>query len=558
MKKVLSLILSMLILLSVFGSLTALADDTDPSSANGVPTEAPTGASVGESTEAPGELSTENPSQAPAEIPTEISTEAPSETEKIHVPQIRIVTRDNVGVNLQKDDGYVPASIEITDTDGAVISEDVNFKVRGNGTALKSIKKKAYTFKFSKKRDLLGLGKGKKWALLANALDVTLLRNYIALDFAQKLDIRYTSSQKMVELWVDGSFRGLYLLTEPIQEGKDRVNIDIESNGGMNDFLIEREANREEEGVSYFKTGNIRFAVSEPEEPDQEQLQYIKNTMDRVFKTIRSGTEAEIREAIDVASFVRFYLLNEYVNTVDFDYSSVFFCYQDGKLCAGPPWDYDHSMGSGADIKNLNYATGNKSRGVFAGNLHFYKYLCGYEWFMDEVRDVYLLHRAYIASIAADGGLIDSLAEEYSAEIERNFTDAGWDITKKWSQYQRVPLPTYQENLDYLKEWCQSRFNWLDSYLVGYEEGVMLLGDTDCDGEVTIIDATAIQRVLAELDVRYYIELVADADQDGEVTIMDATAVQRFVAELVLVSKIGQPIAAEPPADIETETETLI
>ena len=132
----------------------------------------------------------------------------------IEVPQIRITTANGNGCTLEKADGYVDATVSIKDTDGSLLEDSAVFKVRGNSTALAGIHKKAFTFKFPKKKDVLGMGKGKKWALLANTFDPTLMRNYIAFDLAQKLGIEYTSNQKVVELWVDNSFRGCYLLLE--------------------------------------------------------------------------------------------------------------------------------------------------------------------------------------------------------------------------------------------------------------------------------------------------------------------------------------------------------
>ena len=96
------------------------------------------------------------------------------------VPQIRITTENGNGNELQKEDGYQNASISITDTDGTVLEDDCTIKVRGNTTALSWITKKGFNFKFSKKQDVLGMGKGKKWALVANVFDPTLLRNYLA------------------------------------------------------------------------------------------------------------------------------------------------------------------------------------------------------------------------------------------------------------------------------------------------------------------------------------------------------------------------------------------
>ena len=70
-----------------------------------------------------------------------------------------------------------------------------------------------------------------------------------------------------------------------------------------------------------------------------------------------------------------------------------------------------------------------------------------------------------------------------------------------------------------------------------------LLGDTDGDGKVTILDATAIQRHLASLPTTAYNEMAADADEDSKVTILDATAIQRYLANLPTNPNIGNPIA---------------
>ena len=472
---------------------------------------------------------------------TAASAEGDEEPVLPHVPQIRVVTENGNGTTLQKEDGYVNATIEITGTDGSVLNESVVFKVRGNGTSLATIQKKAFTFKFSKKRDLFGMGKGKKWALLANAMDVSQLRTYVTMDFAQNMGIPYTSNQKMVELWVDDSFRGLYQLIEPVQAGSDRVDIDIEGNDGMKDFLLEREKARREDGVSYINAGGIRFAINEPEEPTAEQVDYINTVMNDIVNKVKNGTQEEISSVLDIDSFAKFYLLNEYVKTSDFDYSSCFFYYKDGKLYAGPPWDYDHSMGSGGDI--AAYENVNSTEGVYAGLAHFYQYLCQYEWFMDEVKTIFAQNHEYIENISAEGGLIDSLAEEYSAEIERNFTETPWKVTKQWSVYMRKPLPTYQENLDFFRNWCQNRFLWLDDYLKIEEEHVYLIGDADGDGDVNGVDATLIQRKIASIPIPdTFNEQAADVDGNG-LDVIDATYIQRWIAGISVPEwiKIGEP-----------------
>ena len=464
--------------------------------------------------------------------------DTPDNTE-LKFPQIRVITEDGNGTKLQKADGYVNAEISITDTDGSVLSDSVSFKVRGNTTSMTTIAKKAYTFKFSKKKYVLGMGSGKKWALIASAFDPTLLRNYIAFDIAYELGLDYTSNQKYVEVWVDNSFRGCYILYEPVQEGKDRVDIDIESNGGKKDFLIEYEAQREEEDVTYFTVNGLRFISSEPEEPDDAQLAYITDTMSDIIDTLKNGTEKEIREKLDVESFVKFYLLNEFVKTYDFDMSSVFFYYKDGKLYAGPAWDYDLSAGN-VNVEKYPYyyriKNASTTDGLLAYDKNIYKFITDKQWFNDETARVYNEHFDFFKDIYADGGLMDTLRSEYGDAFERNYSTGVWKVSQAWINIQKMPLPTYEDNFNFLKNWYKERNEWLSEYFgVPY----ILLGDADGNGYVDIVDATSINRAVLLVAGAVINETASDVDEDGEVTILDATFIQRYDAKLTVPYKIG-------------------
>ena len=446
-------------------------------------------------------------------------------------PRVVVTTAQGNGTTLQKADGYVSATVSITDTDGSVLSDACSFKVRGNTTAMTFVDKKAYTFKFEKKKDVLGLGKGKKWALLANAFDPTLLRNSMAFDFARELGMAYTSNSRLVEVFVDGSYRGCYELAEPVQEGKERVDIDIESNNGMKDFLIEYEAQRVEEDTTYFTVDGLRFIASEPDEPDEEQLAYITDTMSGIISTMKTGTREEIEAVIDVPSFAKYYLINEYFKTMDFDMSSVFFYYKNGKLYAGPVWDYD--MSTGNTNKDLNASRPKNTvatDGILQANKNLYKNLCNKSWFIDEVKQVYEEHYDYIVSISADGGLLDTWSQENMALFTRNASV--WTWSRWWYNYQKKPLPTYAENLDYLKNWLIERNAWLSDYyeLFTYE---YLRGDADGNGTVEVTDVTTIQRALAKVKVDDdgYMTLRA-ALVDDELSVIDATLIQRYLGNM--------------------------
>ncbi len=382
------------------------------------------------------------------------------------VPQITVETETGEGISLEKSDGYVSARISIEDIDGTVLTGDILFKVRGNTTALSWVEKKSFAFKFAEKTDVLGMGKGKKWVVIANTFDPTLLRNYLAFETAAELEIPYTSDHRFVELRLDGSFLGSYVLFEPVQQGADRVDLDIKSNGGMKDFLVEYETEKAMSypDKTYFIADTHRFIASDPDQPDDRQLSYMQETLSDVIRTLREGTEARIAEKTDVSSFVKYYLLNEYFKPFDFGVSSVFFYYKDGKLYAGPPWDYDLSMGNTDPAYSARAKKANSPTGVFADQ-NLFAFLAHEDWFMELVKKEYEAHRDYFSHIHTDGGILDTLCSACRETIERNYEEAGWDISKHWINTQRHPDKTYEENYAFLKNWLAERNAWFEEYL---------------------------------------------------------------------------------------------
>ncbi|MBR2716044.1 MAG: starch-binding protein, partial [Ruminococcus sp.] len=85
-----------------------------------------------------------------------------------------------------------------------------------------------------------------------------------------------------------------------------------------------------------------------------------------------------------------------------------------------------------------------------------------------------------------------------------------------------------------------------------------LIGDADGDGLVTIIDATYVQRVAAQMtfDAKFY-EVLADADNDSEISVMDATYIQRYVAELNDYENVGKTTEYVTPKNTITFTNNL-
>ena len=76
-------------------------------------------------------------------------------------------------------------------------------------------------------------------------------------------------------------------------------------------------------------------------------------------------------------------------------------------------------------------------------------------------------------------------------------------------------------------------------YNVGSASEEKLLGDVDGDGVVTILDATAIQRKLADMEVEAYDAQAADVDSADGATVLDVTAIQKYLADLEIAYPIG-------------------
>ena len=111
------------------------------------------------------------------------------------------------------------------DTGTTVCSQDLTqVRCRGN-SSFKYFLKKSYQFKLTTKSNLFGMGKSKTWLLIGNGRDRSQLRNYITSAMAEYVGLQYTPEMVYADLYMNGEYRGLYLLTEKIQVSSSRVDI---------------------------------------------------------------------------------------------------------------------------------------------------------------------------------------------------------------------------------------------------------------------------------------------------------------------------------------------
>ena len=287
------------------------------------------------------------------------------------LPIIYINTDDGLPVTVKTE--YKDASIRIQGNAEFGEQFDGRMEIKGRGNSSWSFPKKPYKLKLEKKTDLFGFGKNKHWVLISNWLDVCGMRNWMASSLAKELGI-VGMDMIWVQVVLNGSYEGTYMLCEHIRVGADRVDVfdwsdTIESEGHVDEDLawLDSEADVDFSGgyifeldyrydeVSKFTTTNglkVMFNTPEFACTSQKMMAYAQELWSDFDTSYRTEDGycggSHYSEIADIDSMVSFWLVNQALcNSDSTAYSR--YAYKDrGKvLTFGPVWDFDvsaHSM----------------------------------------------------------------------------------------------------------------------------------------------------------------------------------------------------------------------
>ena len=124
---------------------------------------------------------------------------------------------------LQKEDE--PCLFELTDSTHMVYRDEMaKIKLRGNSTA--ECPKRPFALKLSQNHSLCGMPEARKWVLLANYFDSTMLRNALAFRMSEQTNLGWTPHSCFAELFYNGAYKGIYQLCEKVEVGAHRVEIE--------------------------------------------------------------------------------------------------------------------------------------------------------------------------------------------------------------------------------------------------------------------------------------------------------------------------------------------
>ncbi|MBR0445290.1 MAG: CotH kinase family protein [Clostridia bacterium] len=260
-------------------------------------------------------------------------------------------------------------------------------EIKGRGNSSWTLDKKPYHLNLSASTPLLGMDSSRHWVLLSNGYDRTSLRNKLVYDFAGRIALPWTPECRYVDLFVNGEYNGLYLLSEQVEFDAGRINpSNLESS-----FLAEiNEQGKENINHHFFLTkGGRCFKIVEPDKYKTKRFSSIYHTLQRMEDAILSLTEdSPWPDFLDLDSFVRRYLIDEIFLNPDGDLSSSFYYWDASvqKMFAFPIWDYDMSCG--------NSPHENKTHTVFPEQLYakytlYYRKLYANRVFFSRMTELY-------------------------------------------------------------------------------------------------------------------------------------------------------------------------
>ena len=221
--------------------------------------------------------------------------------------------------------------------------------VKGRGNTSWGAEKKPYNLTLSQEADLLGMGAAMRWILLAEGHNPLNIRNKIVYDFAKKAGLPYTPDCRWVDLYLNGEYAGLYLLSERNEIHPHRVDIPME---GSFVVSLEMQANLENQKLPYIllQSGQaLRLRNTTVDDVSMTQRwQSVENAI-LAEDGVDPVTGRHYQELLDLDSWVRKYLIEEVFANPDGGAVSQYFYYSaadpEGRVYAGPVWDYDYALG---------------------------------------------------------------------------------------------------------------------------------------------------------------------------------------------------------------------
>ena len=420
--------------------------------------------------------------------PPKISNLKRTEAFTSHLP---IVIIDTSGGWI-RDEPKIPASMKIIyDESGdrnTLNSQHIDFEgkigIELRGKMSLGFPKKQYGVEIQdddgndKDASLLQLPAESDWVLNGPYWDKTLMRNYLAYEFSNRIG-RYASRTKFVEVFLnergdatigDKHYVGVYLLIEKIKRGKDRVDIKSLKPANITGGYILK-IDKPDRYETYFFTRSTRLFYVYPKgyEMSAAQKAWIQNYMSE-FEAALAGKDFKDPERgyakyIDTDAFIDHFIINELFRNIDgFRNSTYMYKDRDGKLTMGPIWDFNLSMG------NAHFNQGWKTDGwlIYTNPVPFWwDRLLQDKNFTQKLAKRWQALRKDVLATSKLLDAIDQTAKYLSEAQQRDY--------QRWSSHGHNAFGSrlvtnrgrraYAQEVQQIKRWLQARLKWMDTHI---------------------------------------------------------------------------------------------
>jgi hypothetical protein len=274
--------------------------------------------------------------------------------------------------------------------------------------------------------------------------------NTVTFELGHRIGLPYTNHYTHVEVFLNGTYQGSYMLTEQMQVGKGRVDID-EDEG----FFVELDSYYDEDPK--FRTGlyNLPIMIKSPEDlTDPSGYDFVKTAINGLETAMRVDTfpESGYRDLINLDTFVDFLLINEIVRNGELGHPKSTYMYKDkgnAKISMGPLWDFDWAFGySGSGHVYFTNSSGRSGKHAF-----FQRFFAD-SVFTAQFKDHWNTKYAEIAGMTA---FIDEQAEKLKKSQVENF--------KIWWANDNI---NYNQEIKKMKEWWSARIAYLNTEINKY------------------------------------------------------------------------------------------
>lgn len=454
----------------------------------------------------------------------------------------------------------------------------IALRYRGNSSFTMS-DKKPYSFRtlsrpmvagepFDKKKvPILGMGKDNKWALIAPYADKSMIRDLLGFEVARPW-MEYTPQGRLCEVFLDGTYYGVFILCETVSKGAYRLNLDdpgesgdeltggyimeVDNNDGT--YYVSKHHPVNSSGVDY----TDRYILMKYQSPDYEDLtnaqrRYIHAAIDSMEAAFASehfkDPEIGYAKYIDVENFIDFQLVQELSHNVDgYRLSAKFYKRRDSQDPRFKMVVWDLNLAFGNCRHNQGYRTDTWQYWL---NPVLYKnndyYMIPFWWYKLRCDNAYIKQRKqrWIEwrenNVRMDRlmATVDSLANEVTCGGAEQRNAQAWPRWGVWVWPNYYTSSSYEDEINHMKEWIEKRIKWMDKSF-GYTppdipepEPEPIKGDVNNDGQVGIADLNVVIDIILDGIYDSDTKARADVNNDGEISVGDISSIIDIILSII-------------------------